>query len=105
MSSEKLWLTKISLSWRVADFFTRVHGVGWIFVSGVCEGKIIIIIRNDGYRKDAGKLASRAFGSLGAAGGHEAAARGEIPLDLLRQKGINGYGSTLVRFITRRLNV
>jgi len=90
---------------QVADFFTHVHGVGWIFVSGVWEGKVITIIRNDGYRKDAGKLAIRAFGSLGTAGGHKTAARAEIPLDLLLQKGIRGYGPTLGQFIRKQLNV
>ena len=69
------------------------------------EGKAITIIRNDGYRKDAGKLAIRAFGSLGTAGGHKTAARAEIPLDLLLQKGIKGYGSTLEQFIRKQLNV
>lgn len=88
---------------QVADFFTRIHGVGWIFVSGVCEGKIIIIIRNDGYRKDAGKLASRAFGDLGLAGGHRGAARAEIPLEALYQKGVKGYSSNLENFIKKRL--
>ena len=44
---------------QVADFFTRVHGVGWVFVSGIHDGKVIIIIRNDGYRKDAGRLATK----------------------------------------------
>lgn len=88
---------------QVADFFNRVHGMGWSFVSGVYEGNVIIIIRNDGYRKDAGKLVSRAFGHLGMAGGHTGAARAEIPLGTLREEGIKGYGSNLGRFIRRRL--
>jgi nanoRNase/pAp phosphatase (c-di-AMP/oligoRNAs hydrolase) len=84
---------------QVADFFNRVHGMGWTFVSGVHEDTLIIIIRNDGYRKDAGKLVSRAFGDLGTAGGHTGAARAEIPLETLRGMGIKGYGSKLVHFI------
>ncbi|UCB47991.1 MAG: DHH family phosphoesterase [Deltaproteobacteria bacterium] len=88
---------------QVADFFNRVHGMGWTFVSGVYEGNVIVIIRNDGYRKDAGKLVGRAFGHLGLAGGHSGAARAEIPLETLRQMGIKGYGTALGRFIRGRL--
>ena len=90
---------------QVADFFNRVHGMGWTFVSGVYEDTVIIIIRNDGYRKDAGKRVSRAFGHLGKAGGHTGAARAEIPLETLRQMGVKGYGSDLGRFIRRRLKL
>ncbi|MCX5882763.1 MAG: phosphoesterase, partial [Deltaproteobacteria bacterium] len=36
--------------------------------------------RNDGLRKDAGKLAKKAFGAFGSAGGHKGMARAEIPL-------------------------
>jgi nanoRNase/pAp phosphatase (c-di-AMP/oligoRNAs hydrolase) len=90
---------------QVADFFNRVHAMGWTFVSGVYEGTVIIIIRNDGSRKDAGKLASRAFGHLGAAGGHTGAARAEIPLETLRQMGIKGDGPNLGRFIKKRLKL
>jgi nanoRNase/pAp phosphatase (c-di-AMP/oligoRNAs hydrolase) len=88
---------------QVADFFNRVHGMGWTFVSGVDENTLIIIIRNDGYRKDAGKLVSRAFSGFGMAGGHTGAARAEIPLQTLREMGVKGYGSNLARFIRRRL--
>ncbi|MDY6973994.1 MAG: DHH family phosphoesterase [Thermodesulfobacteriota bacterium] len=88
---------------QVADFFFKVLGIGWIFVSGVYEDMVIIIIRNDGYRKDAGKVASRSFGDIGSAGGHRGAARAEIPLDMLKQKGIRGHGSSLEDFIKKRL--
>jgi nanoRNase/pAp phosphatase (c-di-AMP/oligoRNAs hydrolase) len=88
---------------QVADFFTRVHGVGWAFVSGVSENRLIVIIRNDGDRKDAGKLVNHAFGNLGAAGGHKGAARAEIPLGTLRQRGIKGYGASIQRFVRERL--
>jgi len=88
---------------QVADFFTRIHGVGWIFVSGLYEEKVIIIIRNDGYRKDAGRLARVAFGDYGSAGGHQGAARAEIPLDTLKQVGIKVHGSGLKSFIRKRL--
>jgi nanoRNase/pAp phosphatase (c-di-AMP/oligoRNAs hydrolase) len=49
-------------------------------VSGIYGQKVIIIIRNVGFRLNAGKVASRLFGDLGAAGGHKTAARVEIPV-------------------------
>ncbi len=64
----------------LADFFMRVTEIVWSVVSGTYEGKLIIIFRNDGQRKDAGQLAIRSFGTFGTAGGHKGAARAEIPL-------------------------
>jgi len=90
---------------QIADYFMRVYGIGWSFVSAVYRDTLIIIIRNDGYRKDAGKLASKAFGSFGAAGGHRGAARAEIPLDSLPQKAIEPHDSVLEGFVRERLNL
>jgi nanoRNase/pAp phosphatase (c-di-AMP/oligoRNAs hydrolase) len=64
----------------LADFFMRVHAITWSVVSGLCTQKLVIVFRNDGLRKDAGKLAKKAFGALGSAGGHKSMARAEIPL-------------------------
>jgi nanoRNase/pAp phosphatase (c-di-AMP/oligoRNAs hydrolase) len=88
---------------QVADFFTRVHGVGWSFVSCVSEGELNVVIRNDGYRKDAGKLAKSAFGHLGSAGGHRGAARARIPLEILREEGVRGDTASMARFVKERL--
>jgi nanoRNase/pAp phosphatase (c-di-AMP/oligoRNAs hydrolase) len=88
---------------QVAEFFMRVHGMNWSFVSGLYRGRLIVIIRNDGYRKDAGRLATRAFGTFGAAGGHRGAARAEIALETLREKGIEGGNGSLQRFVRQRL--
>jgi nanoRNase/pAp phosphatase (c-di-AMP/oligoRNAs hydrolase) len=88
---------------QVADFFTRVHGVPWIVVSGIIGDVLIIIFRNDGFRKDAGNLAKLAFGDLGQAGGHEGAARVEISLEALRKIKIKGYGAGIESFIRKRL--
>jgi nanoRNase/pAp phosphatase (c-di-AMP/oligoRNAs hydrolase) len=59
----------------VADFFMRVASVGWSIVSGTCDKKLIIVFRNDGIRKNAGKVAKKSFGALGSAGGHKNMAR------------------------------
>lgn len=68
----------------IAEFFLKVHDISWSIVSGILEGNLIIIVRNDGSH-DAGKIIRRAFGHLGWAGGHEAMARAEIPIANLSQ--------------------
>ena len=68
---------------QIADFFMRVDAVNWSIVSGVYDRKLVIIFRNDGIRKNAGKIAKQAFGRLGSAGGHSSAARAEIPIEAL----------------------
>lgn len=67
----------------IADFFLKVKDISWTFVSGVFGKKLVVIIRNDGLRKNAGKLADQVFGKLGSAGGHKSMARAEIPLTAL----------------------
>ncbi len=65
----------------IADFFLKMAETNWCFVSGIYGQKVIIIVRNAGFRLHAGKLVQRLFGDLGSAGGHKNAARVEIPLD------------------------
>lgn len=64
----------------IADFFLKMAEATWSVVTGISEKKIIIIIRNAGFRLDAGKMAQELFGEYGPAGGHKTAARAEIPL-------------------------
>lgn len=68
----------------VADFFTRVHGLSWIAISGVyvdpVKGNtVVVVFRGDG-RLDLGRFAHERLGDLGSAGGHRTMARGEFPL-------------------------
>ncbi len=70
----------------IADFFMRVDTVTWSIVSGICEKKLTIIFRNDGIRKNAGKVAKEGFGMLGNAGGHKNMARAEIALSELKKR-------------------
>jgi nanoRNase/pAp phosphatase (c-di-AMP/oligoRNAs hydrolase) len=63
-----------------ADFFMRISSVNWSIVSGVYNSILIIIIRNDGLRKNAGTTAKQAFDAFGSAGGHKSMARVEIPM-------------------------
>ncbi|MDY6881472.1 MAG: DHH family phosphoesterase [Desulfatiglans sp.] len=62
----------------IADFFMTVVSVRWSIVSGLHNGKLIVIFRNDGLRKNAGKIAGKSFGHIGPAGGHKSAARAEV---------------------------
>ena len=66
----------------IADFFTKVHGLRWIAVSGVVEKKIVVIFRGDGAR-DVGQMAKQCFGVLGQGGGHRNLARAEFLLNLV----------------------
>ena len=64
----------------LADFFLRAGEITWTIVGGIYQDKLVVIFRNDGLGKNAGRLASRAFGKLGSAGGHAASARAEVPI-------------------------
>ncbi len=68
----------------IADFFTRVHGLRWVAVSGTFEETLVIIFRGDG-SKDMGTFAASHFGEVGSAGGHKNMARAEIPLKALEE--------------------
>jgi nanoRNase/pAp phosphatase (c-di-AMP/oligoRNAs hydrolase) len=86
----------------VADFFMRCHEVAWVIVSGVWKENLVVIIRNDGFRKDAGSLAIKSFDHLGSAGGHRAIARAEIPLAKLQGHLKKGDANNLGRFVARQ---
>lgn len=68
----------------IADFFMKVDSINWSIVSGVHEKRLIVILRNDGLRKNAGKAAKKSFGRIGSAGGHKTMARAEIATDDLK---------------------
>lgn len=76
------WLNEVDTSdllVAVADFFTRVHGLKWVAVSGIVDKKVIVIFRGDGSR-DIGRLADACFHDAGSAGGHRTLGRAEFPL-------------------------
>jgi len=87
----------------IAEFFLKVHDVSWSIISGILEGNLIIIVRNDGSH-DAGRIIRRAFGHLGCAGGHEAMARAEIPLANLNQILEKPTSSAIEALIRKRLS-
>ncbi|RPH50595.1 MAG: phosphoesterase [Desulfobacteraceae bacterium] len=67
----------------LADFFMRINSIKWSIVSGVCGNHLVVIFRNDGLRKNAGRVAKESFGHIGSAGGHKSMARAEIPISAL----------------------
>ena len=88
----------------IADFFMRVNRIEYSIVSGLCEGRLVIIFRNDGLRKNAGTLANQSFGKYGPAGGHKSMARAEIPLTKLPEDLETKDGKLLLKWIMRQVN-
>ncbi len=88
----------------VGDFFMRVNTVTWSIVSGISEDKLIIILRNDGLQKDAGKLAKKVFGEKGSAGGHQSMARAEIPVENIRNNAKNLEKEAVREWIYNKIN-
>lgn len=89
---------------QIADFFLRVDSVDICAVSGVNQDRLVVILRNAGYRVNAGRLAEAAFGELGTAGGHKTMARAEIPLTAIKKSCKETTDETLSRFVMRRLS-
>lgn len=87
----------------IADFFSRVQSVTWTIVSGFYNGTLIIILRNDGLRKNAGKVASQCFGVFGSAGGHKSMARAEIPNNALKEQVDYRDEKKIMRWIINRI--
>jgi nanoRNase/pAp phosphatase (c-di-AMP/oligoRNAs hydrolase) len=88
----------------IADFLNHVDKFDWVLLSGIYGEKLVVIIRCDGYRKNAGKLAQKTFGEYGPAGGHREAARAEVPLkNLPLREGQEFTTSALMRIATRHM--
>lgn len=87
----------------IADFLNQVHEVAWVFVSGIHNEKLVVIFRCDGYKKNAGKLATAIFNEMGSAGGHPEAARAEVPIKNLSVEVAGFTTQTLVRLITKHM--
>lgn len=85
----------------IADFFLKLVEVTWSMVSGVYGNRLIVIFRNAGFRRDAGKMAQKLFGRWGNAGGHRSAARAEVPLQELQDE--IGDLSEIKSFVLREM--
>lgn len=87
----------------IADFFMRVSNVKWSVVSGRHDKKLVVIFRNDGIRKNAGKVAKESFGQIGSAGGHKSMARAELALSDLKDIVDWKDSKKLSRWIVQRV--
>ena len=71
----------------MADFFMRLAEATWSIVSGVYDNKLIVILRNAGFRGNAGKTAKKLFSRWrGSGGGHSSAGRTEVPLEKISKE-------------------
>lgn len=89
----------------IAEFMLKVHDISWTIVSGIHNNHLIVVIRNDGYRKDAGRAIAKAFGDIGSAGGHKAMARAEIPMANLKSVLTRQTPTAIERFVKRRITL
>jgi len=87
----------------VADFFMKVNSVMWTIISGINDQKLIIVLRNDGIRKNAGKVAEMSFGHIGSAGGHKSMARAEISLSDIKNRVDHKDNKKLQQWIIRHI--
>jgi nanoRNase/pAp phosphatase (c-di-AMP/oligoRNAs hydrolase) len=81
----------------------KISSVNWSIVSGLYSKKLIIVFRNDGLRKDAGKVAKLSFGQNGSAGGHKSMARAEIPFEALKDIVDYKDDKKLLRWIINKI--
>jgi len=65
---------------EMADFLLRCEDVRWTLVTAVCRGSLILSVRCSDGNAHAGRIARRAVGVMGTAGGHGRMAGGQIPL-------------------------
>ena len=87
----------------IADFFMKISSVNWSIVSGLYDKKLVLVFRNDGLRKDAGKVAKQGFGQIGSAGGHKSMARAEIPFTHLKEVVDYKDDKKLLRWIINKI--
>lgn len=87
----------------IADFFLRVNAIKWSIVCGFHQRKMIVIFRNDGIKKNAGKVAEQGFNNFGSAGGRKSMARAEIPLSELKPRVDYKDDKKLMRWIISRV--
>jgi nanoRNase/pAp phosphatase (c-di-AMP/oligoRNAs hydrolase) len=86
----------------IADFLNHIDKFSWVIVSGIHGERLVVIIRCDGYRKNAGNFAVKTFGKLGVAGGHREAARAEPPLKNLDMTDSSEFTTqSLIKLATR----
>jgi nanoRNase/pAp phosphatase (c-di-AMP/oligoRNAs hydrolase) len=88
---------------QVADFFMGVYEIGWAIVSAIVGSELTVVLRSDGYKKDAGKVAAAAFNDIGSAGGHRTMARAEISMSTLKDRLSGLTDESIERYVLATL--
>jgi nanoRNase/pAp phosphatase (c-di-AMP/oligoRNAs hydrolase) len=65
---------------EMADFLLRCDDLRWTLVTGIFENTLHLSLRATGKNAHAGRIARKAVGVMGSAGGHGHMAGGQIPL-------------------------
>jgi nanoRNase/pAp phosphatase (c-di-AMP/oligoRNAs hydrolase) len=94
---------------QFADLIVRLEGVEWALCIGRYQTDLLISLRTNSRRHNAGKMIRQIVGSHGTAGGHDMIAGGKIPgaavtqakavraEDLLRRRLLRELGATGIR--------
>ncbi len=86
----------------IAEFFMKIHDINQSIAAGIFKDQLVVIFRMAGQRTNAGRLAAKALGGFGSAGGHKAMARAEVPLTNLDPKLMDN-DAAIERFIRKRI--
>ena len=73
---------------QIADFLLPTEGIDTVVAFGIKRGKVILSVRSIKSELHVGKLLSSNFPD-GLAGGHKSLGGGQIPLDIIAQRGNN----------------
>ncbi len=66
---------------EIADLLLRLEQIEWVICLGLYQNSLILSVRTPSQHKDAGRLAQAIVGQDGVAGGHNAMAGGQVPLN------------------------
>jgi nanoRNase/pAp phosphatase (c-di-AMP/oligoRNAs hydrolase) len=68
------------LAAEMADLLLRMKEIRWVVCLGAYKNELILSVRTEDQRKNAGRLVQEIVGDLGTAGGHGMMAGGQVPL-------------------------
>ena len=69
------------LAAEMADFLLRWEGARWIVCMGLFDDEVVISVRTNDIKGNAGLVVREVVGGLGTGGGHSVMAGGRVPLD------------------------
>ena len=69
------------LAAEMADFLLRWEGARWIVCMGLFDDEIVVSVRTNDIKGNAGLVVREVVGGLGTGGGHSLMAGGRVPLD------------------------